>query len=116
MITPWPEKEMDWSDRSKEEYERHIAERKERGFSFVDAWSFDTYIASVISNYAEHARKTNHGYPMGLTEEKWDKILKTIQIGYGNYAEHKFDTLEHEIKDFKKAQRLFKKWFMNFWD
>lgn len=112
----WTDKEIDWKDKHYDR-EKHENDRVKRGFSDYDAWSFDTYIAVVIANYARWQRKNAPGYPSGISPEKWDEILRTIEKGFLNYSNDKFTTKgdRGEIEDFDKAMKLFKKYFGSFW-
>ena len=40
-----------------------------------DTWSMDHTLAHVIHPMLVQLKATNHGYPSGLTEKKWDDIM-----------------------------------------
>ncbi len=40
-----------------------------------DTWSMDSTLAHVIHPMLVQLKATNHGYPSGLTEKKWDDIM-----------------------------------------
>ena len=40
-----------------------------------DTWSMDHTLAHVIHPMLVQLKATNHGYPSGLTEKKWDGIM-----------------------------------------
>ena len=40
-----------------------------------DTWSMDHTLAHVIHPMLVQLKATNHGYPSGLTEKKWDSIM-----------------------------------------
>ena len=40
-----------------------------------DTWSMDHTLAHVIHPMLVQLKATNHGYPSGLTEKKWDNIM-----------------------------------------
>ena len=111
-IPLWPDIEK---PRNKKDMKLNHKQRKERGFGYIDGWSFDTYIAAVISNYAKWYLAMSPGY-WHETPEETDKVLKIIENGFANYAEKKFevDSLD-EIEDFKEAMKLFRKYFGHLW-
>ena len=59
--------------------------------------------------------------PMGLTEEKWDKILQDIILGFNSALK----LIEYDYKDegqrellmtrYKIGIKLFDKWFFDLW-
>lgn len=115
MLELWTDKEIEW-DNAAYDRTQHEAERIKQGFSRYDFWSFDTYIAAVIANYAEYAMENGLGYPANVVNEhEYRQILEKIRVGFANYAEHKFD-LEYDDALFKEAMDLFKEYFYDFWD
>ena len=56
----------------------HPIQRAKRGYADCDVWSLDEYLCKVIKNSVEQLKKNTHSYPMGITKEKWDKILQDI--------------------------------------
>ena len=40
-----------------------------------DTWSMDHTLAPIILPMLVQLKATNHGYPSGLTEKKWDSIM-----------------------------------------
>lgn len=107
-----------WADvekpRNKKNMKLNRKQRKERGFGYIDGWSFDTYLAQVISNYAKWYLSNSPGY-WHKTPEETERVLKTIQKGFANYSEQHFVKEPHEIKHWLEAKELFFKHFSNMW-
>jgi hypothetical protein len=100
-----------------------FCQRGRRGYSDCDVWSFDWYLAEVISKGCKQLAKEKHGYPYGLTEEEWDVIINKISDGFEEYMkiidhEEEYDKITQEDFD-KKMDELFgllRKYFVNLWD
>lgn len=115
-ITPWTDKKknIDW-DSDRFDQEKHLNQRAFRGFSDYDAWSFDTYIAAVLSNYFKWNRKYNAGYPDGEDEKEWYKKLRRAEKAFADYAEGEYLNGTKENGDIEWALKFFKKYFGIFW-
>jgi len=110
-IKLWPD---ELQPRSKEEMRKNSKQRKERGFGYIDAWSFDTYLAQVISNYAKWYLSNSPGY-WHKTPEETEQVLKIIHKGFKNYSEQHFEKSPEDIKHWLEAKELFFKHFFNMW-
>lgn len=106
-------------------------QRARYGYSYMDVWNLDSYLAEIISRAVRDLQKINHGYPGGLTEKKWnavlDKIagtfelyLKSGDIWSADYDMHgagnanKLSKQRH--KEIEKGMQLFIKHFGDLWD
>lgn len=97
----------------------HLKQRSERGFSDVDAWAFDTYLATVIVNYCRWNREHNAGWPGCFNdEEAWLEVLGKIEKGFLFYTKQ-YDTMIHTGSEgwdqFEEAKELFLEYFCYFW-
>ena len=92
-------------------------QRGRRGFSDRDVWSFDYYLADVISKGCRQLFEISHGYPFDLTEEKWKAILDTLSNEFADYVKMKDNA---DSKEFNKKMTtlfaLFRKHFSHLWD
>lgn len=54
-------------------------EREQAGTQIVihswDTWNMDNTLALIIHPMLVQLKKTTHGYPSNLTEERWNKLL-----------------------------------------
>ena len=119
-------------------------QRLYRGWDERNLWSLDVALAKWLLPQLEAFRKNLHGYPHGITEREWDKILDKIIWSFSYVADKTPEQDEVytmisksvdgiEVKDkklHKKATRkldnleiryqegidLFSKWFRNLWD
>jgi hypothetical protein len=73
-----------------------------------DTWSMDYTLAHVIHPMLVQLKATNHGYPSGLTEKKWDDIMDEMIWAFeqklrdnweNDYYEYRELGLEEEGKD-----------------
>jgi hypothetical protein len=107
-----------------------------------DTWSMDHTLAHVIHPMLVQLKATNHGYPSGLTEKKWDAIMDEMIWAfeqkcrdhwegdyYGPYIESedkrelfgRFEWIDDKGRDAHQKRmsngfRLFGKYFENLWD
>jgi hypothetical protein len=86
-------------------------QRARRGWSVEDTWSFDDYLARVIAGGTKELGERKIGYPMELTPERWDEILRTISEGFAAYGD--LDIMSPEVVE---ALKLFGQYFPNLWD
>ena len=102
----------------------HAMQRAYRGYSDYDWWSFDTFLARIIATAMKDFRDKGHGYPMmtgkdgeelseGASVAKWNAILTEIADGFDGYRN---GTLTTDSPEFKRAMKLFAKWFGALWD
>lgn len=64
---------------------RTFIQRGRKGWSTRDTWSFDYYLAKVISEGVLHIKKYASGYPSGLSEVQWTDILNKISNTFEVY-------------------------------
>jgi len=110
-------------------------QRGVRGYSDKDCWNLDYYIADVLQSSCTTMRKRSNGFPVGTTEDEWDRILADISYGfwaYNNYGSgfdadfsNDEDYLEVDVFEAAEATRLrylnrsldlLKDYFPNLWD
>ena len=56
--------------------------RATRGWSEVDAWNADLYLAEVIAGMCRWLADNSHGYPQNETPESWRQKLLAIADGF----------------------------------
>ena len=120
-------------------YRKNRAERVE--IEPFDTWNMDHTLALIIHPMLVQLKKTKHGYPSHLTEERWDEILDKMiwtfeQKINENWNEKYYGPLVDDPKGFmgqdfewvdmdglKKHQermtegfRLFGRYYENLWD
>lgn len=94
-------------------------QRATRGFSYRDLWSFDAYLARVISQGCRELAIVEHGHPCGITYEEWIAILNKIADGFEAYEEildFKADDIELRKAQYDEAMKLFVQYFEHLWD
>lgn len=101
-------------------------QRGRRGYSDRDTWGMDDYLLSVVPPMIHSIRSHRMGHPIGLTDAKWEEILRLIEEGFIAKKEV-HDCMCTSVKDwpafakereekFKVAMRYFGKYFSNLWD
>lgn len=96
------------------EIEAHEAARVENGFSPLDAYNFDRFLAIVISRYIDYELENAKGYPGSLSSmEEWEEILKTIKTKLELYLS---DDSEDALIAGKEAMHTVADYFENLWD
>lgn len=69
-------------------------QRVVRGYDDRLFWDMSEYIDPMVVAHVTFMRDTGHGYPIGATKKKWDRVLNTILAGFVPEPE--------SAKDFKK--------------
>lgn len=89
---------------------------KKRGFDDSETWNLDSTISRFIYPRLLRFVEVNNGYPNGLTEEKWNKILGKMSLAFLPEPEN-YDTEEYTTwrKNRKKGLKLFTKYFDQLW-
>ncbi len=91
------------------------------GWSYQDIWSFDNYLAKVMSEGLSNLDEISHGYPDGITPDEWhNKLTKWAQTlnDYHNdiyeFADYEKDCQFYE--NVKKTIAEMSVYFGNLWD
>jgi hypothetical protein len=95
-------------DRLKWAYQRAV-----RGYDDRLYWGMDEYLDPIILAGLKNLKENGMGYPIGLTEKKWNKVLDTMISGFET---DKYTYTESEMKKRKKALVLFAFYYNNLWD
>jgi hypothetical protein len=91
--------------------------RGEHGFSEIDVWNADTYLAGLIGTMALWHRDHGSTYPDGMTVGEWHAILTKIGEPLVAYANGKFtEKAAPLVTDAREALILFAQNFENLWD
>lgn len=89
----------------------HATQRYQQGFSDIDMWNFDYFLADVIVAGCNWMIAEGKGTPVVLDSgEDWNAILKEIRDGFS----HRDDT--SELNPPKRAWKLLRKYFKYMWD
>ena len=99
-----------------------------------DTWSMDHTLAMIIHPMLVQLKATAHGYPIGLTEQEWDKILDEMIWAFehkskeidaadvcrdkcSNFADPVYKAcLDDTQERLTNAFTLFGKYYENLWD
>ena len=97
--------------------------KKKHGFYEHESYGLDIHLIEWLLPRLKHFRKNLNGYPSGLSEKKWDKVLKQIEEGLTIHITDNYWYLENDEKDIKrdtkkvlKASRLLGKHLYDLWD
>lgn len=93
-----------------EQQTKHVTERYVRGFSDLDMWNFDSFLASVVVAGCEWHIRNAKTTPAHLDREEWVDILTEIRDGFTCRGE------EFAPDPPKRAWKLLRKHFMLLWD
>lgn len=91
-------------------------QRVTRGYADCDVWNLDRFLADIISRSVKTLKEKQCGHPAQLTEEKWNKVLEDIALGFSQVSEGCPDRDEDSKKLFDKGFKLFHKHFSSLWD
>jgi len=108
-------------------YNKHLKQLKTRGFSDSETWSLYSNIAMFILPRLIRFRKivSTHaygGYPLGLTDQKWDDMLGEMIFAFDwsiTSDEKSIKMTDEEVASawerYKKGMQLFGEWFRGLW-
>jgi hypothetical protein len=91
-------------------------QRVVRGYDDRLFWSFSNYVDDMVVAHVTHLRSDNHGYPHGLTQKKWNKVLDTILKGFRPEPDTFSKGWKKYRKDRQKALVLLAFYWDNLWD
>ncbi len=86
-------------------------QRLTRGYDDRLFWAMDSYLDPIILAGLKNLKENGMGYPPGITQKKWNKVLDTMIEGF------EIDTFsERNMKKRKKALVLFAFYYDTLWD
>lgn len=93
-----------------------------KGYCDRQVWGFKSEVAELNVKLLTELRDCKVGYPYGLTQKKWDKILGKIIDGFKAQLEldamwdcNKKEEAKLE-KQWKEGMALYTEWYDNLWD
>jgi hypothetical protein len=89
---------------------QHATQRYMRGYSDIDMWNFDSFLADVIVAGCDWHIANAKTTPWHLEPGEWVEILQEIRAGFVRRGEN----LAPDPP--KRAWKLLRKNFMHFWD
>jgi len=81
------------------------------GWAPCDTWSFDTYLAKVMSEGLAYLSTNSRGYPSDYTENEWSEKLSywsTILYKYQKLNDDEDPSLGHEFEVTKETVSVIK--------
>lgn len=103
---------------------KYFIQRGRRGYSDRDTWSFDHYLARVISGGTRHLAKHLSGYPSSPfskgkdkfnSTKEWRAVLLKLNKGFKNYDKDDWGS-KKDRKELAESMIIFVRWFQNLWD
>lgn len=114
-----------WSRKDKQEspkrWKLHKKQRIKYGYSEIDWWSFDSYIAGVIAHACMKFAHESHGHPADITAQQWSQYCLSIAEPLALWASpHRWrlsaDDSMALYEEAQQALRMFAERFGSFWD
>lgn len=62
----------------------HVEQRYARGFSDIDMWNADTFIADVVVAVCDWTIANGNTSPWKLADGEWHEILREIRAGFAS--------------------------------
>lgn len=89
-----------------------------RGYSDRNVWGMCDDLAELNIKLLTALRDKGNGYPDGLTEKKWKKILTKMIEGFEAHIEETQFYVQDKKnkKKFEEGMDLYKQYFANLWD
>lgn len=99
-------------------------QRITRGYADCDIWSFDVYLAEIISKGTSQLARTTHSYPTDMTPVEWENYLTTISEIFNRYLENIDGGLYMDMEDlididwyeYRKGFDMLSARFSDLWD
>lgn len=79
-------------------------------------WNLDIYITSIAIPVLRHYRENGHGFPTGMKENEWNKILDKMITAFEIYLSDDYRIKEKKFKQMEEGLALFAKHFHQLWD
>lgn len=118
----WSLKKPLYLDKKDKRYPKHVKQLKENGFSDAETWSLYSPIAEFILPRLIRFKEIAMGYPMGLSEAKWNEILDDMifALDWSLTSDEKSETMtKGEVRKswqrYERGMKLFAKWFRDLW-
>ena len=64
-----------------------------------DTWSMDHTLAHIVLPMLVQLKATNHGYPSGLTEKKWDSIMDEMIWAFEQECREDWESDYYEYRE-----------------
>jgi hypothetical protein len=106
---------------------RYIKQKATRGYSDIEVWNLNTYVAKYTLPRSKEYRRDLSGYPASQNDpdadtfEAWQKTVDKMIFALDAVA-HEFDSdaghdkLHDNQAEVREGLELFGKWFQNLWD
>ena len=91
------------------------AQRVVRGYDDRIFWCMSEYLDPIILAGVQNIREHNHGYPNGLTQKRWNKVLDKRIVGFGEEPDD-IKSMKKYYKDKEQALILFAYYYNDLWD
>lgn len=98
------------SNKSDEVAKLHATQRYQRGFSEIDMWNFDVFLADVIIVGCQYHIDRPNSVPGHMDQDEWQKTLIKIR---NSFARRDWCGAPNPSK---KAWKLLRKNFQYLWD
>jgi len=69
-----------------------------------DTWSMDHTLSHIVLPMLVQLKATNHGYPSGLTEKKWDSIMDEMIWAFEQKCRDDWESDYYEYKSISKEE------------
>ena len=106
------------SDRNKSTvgYLKRMREQRDKfGFDNGEIFNLDVSFSKWMSKRLKRFIKVNNGYPVSLTEKKWNKILKKMYKGFKLNSKYTVFKGDKKYSKIEKAYKLFSKHHNDIW-
>ena len=120
LTSRWSLKEPLYLEKTDKRYKAHLKELKETGFSHAETWGLNSVIAELILPRLKRFKEVNSGFPMDLSEERWNAVLDKMIFAFDWVLTYEDKNLSKEeirigFDKYNEGMELFSENFMDLW-
>ena len=95
---------------------KHARQREKWGFCDADLWSlFQVIVKFVLPRLIRFRKMPRMGYPQGLSEKRWDRILDQMIMAFQVLEKDEIKN-KKSLRIVQRGLKLFAEWFEHLWD
>jgi len=95
---------------------KHAWQRVFRGYDDSAYWSLHDYLTDIALPVLREYRDNKSGYPMGMTERRWNTVLNKMVVAFELLHEDDWEKQHKHRKEIEEGLRYFARYYQTLWD